>query len=437
MGMTTSSPGGAGGGAGAERTAGIWDASVDAQEAQAPSSSVTRRNALRYVKFGNSDMVVSELCAGTMTWGSFNADESMAHEQMDALVKAGVNYFDTAELYPVAWDYGKTTEKWMGNYFAKQIAEGNIKRSDFYIATKCNPAGIGGSGNAHALTLDELEFSLNASLERLQTDYIDLYQLHWPTRNVPVFGCASYFVDRERLPKVTSGGDMDVFEKQVIAVKALLDSGKIKYWGLSNENAYGLTMFCIACDKLGVPRPISVQNDFSLCNRTYETDLLEACHRFGVVGLPYGCLAGGVLTGKYIPGTEEEKRSNTDRPIEECRMRKSPGFQPRYGMPEVMRATEKYAKLAREYGITPCEMAYAWANQRWFNGAIITGTTTIAQVEEAVRAFKLDLPTELLDKIEIIHEEIRNPCCHMSSKPACVEAPWLGDKAMNATKAKY
>lgn len=399
-----------------------------------PADAVKRRQSIRRVKFGTTDLVVSELCAGTMTWGSFNAEEKEAWEQMDRFVEHGVNFFDTAELYPVAWDYGKTTEKWMGNWLAARVAEGKMKRSDLVLATKCNPAGVGGvQGQPHGFELEHLQQSLDASLERLQCEYIDLYQLHWPTRNVPIFGCASYFPEGERAPKVTTDGGMDVFERQVLAVKALLDSGKVRYWGLSNENAYGLTMFCLAADKLGVPRPVSVQNDFSMCNRTYENDLLEACYRFDVVGLPYGALAGGVLTGKYHKGSAEAARAEKDRPLSECRMRKSPDFQPRYGMPSVMQASEKYVAIARECGITPCELALAWANQRWFNGAVITGTTTIAQVDECISAFKIDLPKEVLDKVDVVHEEIRNPCCYYVSKPVCVDAPWLPNK-QNACK---
>eukprot|EP00854_Cymbomonas_tetramitiformis_P030842 gene30842-38653_t len=246
--------------------------------------------------------MVSEVCAGTMTWGSFNDKEEQAFEQMDKLIELGVNFFDTAELYPVAFNYGQTTEMWMGNWLEKRVAEG-----------------------------------------------------------------------------------------KVLAIKQLLDKGLIKHWGLSNENAYGITMFCITCDRLGVPRPVSCQNDFSLVDRIYESDTAEAAYRFGVVGLPYGPLAGGVLTGKYFDKSKYSK-ADADRPVEECRMRKTPEFQPRYGFPAAMQATEKYMALAEKYGLTPTELALAWANSRPFNCSIIIGTTTVRQVEECVNAFKIELP---------------------------------------------
>jgi hypothetical protein len=143
-----------------------------------------------------------------------------------------------------------------------------------------------------------------------------------------------------------------VFERQLLAIKRLLDAGLIKNWGLSNENAFGITMFCTLADKLGMARPVSCQNDFSLLNRTYESDTWEAAYRFGVVGLPYGCLAGGVLTGKYFDGTKWSQAAAADRPLDLCRMRKEKDFQPRYGMPMAMLAAAEYIKLAEQYGFS-------------------------------------------------------------------------------------
>eukprot|EP00322_Chrysochromulina_rotalis_P018321 CAMPEP_0115844006 /NCGR_PEP_ID=MMETSP0287-20121206/8607_1 /TAXON_ID=412157 /ORGANISM="Chrysochromulina rotalis, Strain UIO044" /LENGTH=394 /DNA_ID=CAMNT_0003297721 /DNA_START=14 /DNA_END=1198 /DNA_ORIENTATION=+ len=384
-----------------------------------------------------------------MTWGSFNDKEEQAFEQLDkAVVDLGANFIDTAELYPVAFNYGKTTEEWIGKWLTSRESEGKVKRSDLYIATKANPCRIGGfpnevakerpDGYCHSFEADILEKSCRESLERLQCGYIDLYQLHWPSRDTPVFGCASFYPAPDRkfaknrpmpnadvLPAADPG--YDLFERQVLAVKKLLDAGLIKHWGLSNENAFGITMFCITADRLGVPRPVSCQNDFSMVNRTYESDTWEAAYRFGVVGLPYGALAGGVLTGKYLDGTKWSAAAAADRPLSECRMRKRPDFQPRYGHPMSMLACAEYAKLADEYGLSPTEMALAWSNHRLCNASVITGTTTVKQVEECINAFKIELPDELMDAIDALHEQFRHPSMHFHDKEVCREAKWLSD----------
>jgi len=408
---------------------------------------VTRTDSIKKVKFGTSDMMVSELCIGTMTWGSFTDREEDAFAQLDVAVSHGANFIDTAELYPVGFNYGKDTEIWLGKWLKVRIDEGTFKRSDLYLATKCNPAGVGGEpeGEApkpHGYEDSVLERCCRASIERMQCDYIDLYQLHWPSRDIPLFGCPSFYPDGHNRPmpatdKIAAGdGGMSVFERQVLSVKRLLDLGLIKYWGLSNENAYGITMFCIACDKLGVPRPISNQNDFSLLNRSYELDTWEACYRFGVVGLPFGVLAGGVLTGKYFDGSKWALEAEADRPLQECRMRKIPGFQPRYGMPDAMKATAEYIKLAEQYGISPMELAIAWARHRPCNTAVITGTTTVKQMEQYVSAFKLDLPQALLDTVDAIHEQFRWPSLYLHNKEVCMNAKWQGEDAQSASGKK-
>lgn len=403
---------------------------------------VVRRETLRKVAFGTSGMMVTECCLGTMTWGSFNAEEEQAYEQLDrAVIDHGVNFIDTAELYPVAFNYGKTTEKWIGNWLTKRAAEGRVKRSDLYIATKANSARIGGfpdgedrpDNYVHSFDADITEQSCRASIERMQCEYIDLYQLHWPTRDVPVFGCASFYpkgVNRlmpvaDELPPGNPGYEM--FERQVAAVKRLFDAGLIKHWGLSNENAFGITMFCVAADKLGCPRPVSCQNDFSLLNRTYENDTWEAAYRFGIVGLPYGVLAGGVLTGKYFDGTKYSTEANADRPLSECRHRSQPEFQPRYGMPIAMMAADAYMKLAEKYEISPTELALAWANQRQCNASIITGTTTVKQVDECIGAFRLELPEELMTEVDNLHEQFREPSMYYHNKDTVMKPQWAPD----------
>jgi len=248
--------------------------------------------------------------------------------------------------------------------------------------------------------------------------------LHFPSRlGFAGFGWASWGSPERYASSRTSDGSTADIERQVLAVKVLFERKLIKHWALSNENAYGLTMFCLAADRLGVPRPVCVQNDMSLNNRAYEGDLAEAAHQFGVVGLPYGVLSGGVLTGKY---RDIALQSDTGRPIELSRMRAQPNFQPRYAAPMALAAAAEYATLAARYGITPLELALAFARDRWYNGGVIIGTTSVAQVEACVRAFLLEpLPSSLIDEIDAIHERYRNPTAAYVSKDLVLAAPWL------------
>lgn len=396
------------------------------------AKTVGRKENIEYVKFGRTDMLVSQVCAGTMTWGSFNDQESQAFEQLDKLMEMGVNFIDTAELYPVAFNYGATTEKWIGNWLKQRGSEGRVQRDKVYIATKCNPQGTGTPPipgrdlSAHSYDEEVLTHACKASIERLQCSYIDLYQLHWPSRDTPVFGCAHFYPEGQNRPvKFNDRGGPDIFEKQVLAIKKLLDAGLIKHWGLSNENAYGITMFCMTCDRLGVPRPVSCQNDFSLLDRTYEADTWEAAYRFGLVGLPYGPLAGGTLSGKYLQGS---KLADADpaRPLEKCRHAFQPNFQPRYASPLAMEATKRYVALADTWGLSPTELALAWARDRRCNTSVIIGTASLKQVEECVNAFKLEqLPEELNAEVDLIFEQFRNPICHYTNKDIFMQARWL------------
>ena len=206
------------------------------------------------------------------------------------------------------------------------------------------------------------------------------------------------------------------FERQVAGVKHLYDLGLIKHWGLSNEDAYDVTMFCIAADKLGVPRPCYIQNDLSLNDWTFEGDVAQACHHFGIVWLPYGTLAGGTLTGKYLTG-EATPNSHHNR---------EPEFQGRYNGPLAVAATKEYVSLAQEWGLTPAEMVIAWARDRWYNFGVIMGTTSPAQVEECVNAFKLEpLPAELNTAIDRIHERFWSPFAGLADTEELLKAPWV------------
>jgi len=376
-----------------------------------------------------------------MMWGTFNQEEAVAHQQLDAMIRLGVNFIDTAELYPVPPVAGKLTEEWIGNWLEKAVTTGKLKREKFYIATKANPSNIGapdlpGRQKPWGLDAEGLMASCKASIERMRCQYIDLYYLHWPTRDTPIFGCASFFPEgKERpMPSFDKGTPAD-FEAQVLAVKALLDAGLIKYWALSNENNYGVAMFCMTCDKLGVPRPVCIQNDYSLMNRTFESDGYESCHRFGVVSCHYGALGGGVLTGKYLKDSPYAKK-DPGRSLSDCRHKAKPGFQPRYGFKTSMQAADRYRVIAERLGLTPTELSLAWAKQRPFVGSVIIGSTTVRQVEECVGAFLIkELPADVMQEIDDIHEERPNPSMHYANKETLKEAKWLGPSAVSAPDA--
>jgi len=387
----------------------------------ATTKSISRGNSLSKKKFGTTSMMVTEVCAGTMTWGSFVEKEEAAHAELDKYIEMGVNFIDTAEIYPVAFNYGKTTEVWIGNWLEKRLRDGTINRDDFYIATKCNCAGIGSpSGEVHDYSAEKLEASARASIERLKCEYIDLYYLHFPSRKgFNVFGWGSYGSPSRYTDTKYSDGDMADFERQVLGIKHLYDLGLIKHWGLSNENAYGVMMFCLTADKLGVPRPCCIQNDLSMNDRTFEGDVAEACQHFDVVGLPYGALSGGTLTAKYLNGKDTPN----------SRHNRSPEFQTRYNGPLAIEATKEYVVLSKEWGLTPTELSIAWARDRWYNFGVITGTTSPEQVEECVNAFMLEpLPEELNKAVDRIHERYRSPSASLADKDELLKASWLVQK---------
>lgn len=386
---------------------------------------------MRYVKFGSSDMEVSEACVGTMMWGSFN-DKDEAWSQLDAALRLGINFIDTAEMYPVPGNpkYVNRTECFIGEWLEARSSAGKVDRSKLYIATKvCGsalvfppaaainmracvagrndplgerpPAGLDAeNGLLPRQNAEQMMTACRASLKRLRCDYIDLYQLHWPQRYVPAFGKVEYKLAGER-PETTPSTAM--FDEIVLGLKALLDAKLIKHWGLSNETAFGIMSFCTACDRNGVPRPVSVQNDVSLLNRGFEQETAEVCRFYNVTCLPYGALAGGTLTGKYNGDEGQEPTSK------KARHTQFPNFQPRYHSELSLAATRKYSALARKHNLTTLQLALAWMRSRWWISSVITGTTSAAQLEEYVGAFSIELEPEVLSAIDEIHKECRNP----------------------------
>ncbi len=337
---------------------------------------------------GTSDLRVSSVCLGTMTFGQQNR-EAEAHAQLDAAFARGVNFIDAAEMYPVptrADTYGHT-ESIVGSWLRGR------PRDSVVLATKV--AGPGRNmawirGGPASLDRANIRAAVEASLVRLGTDYIDLYQLHWPARNQPMFGQWRFDPEGER--------PATPIEEQLEALAELVKEGKIRYVGLSNEHPWGLMSFLRVADTLGLPRVVSVQNAFNLLNRVFEQSLSEVCFREQVSLLPYSVLGFGHLSGKYL-----------DNPAAPGRISLFPGFGQRYDKPGVQPAVAAYAALARQHGMTPTELAIGFVASQPFVGSVIVGATTLAQLEANLDACELRLDAGVLREIEAVHLQFPNP----------------------------
>ena len=345
---------------------------------------------MEYRKLGHTDIEVSALCLGTMTYGKQNTQRD-ASSQLDYAVDRGINFIDTAEMYPVPpeTETQGDTETMIGQWLADRG-----RRDDLVIATKISGPGLGTvRGGKGDYSPGNIRTAVDESLQRMQTDFIDLYQLHWPARNSNFFGKLGY---TPRSGESDPATDMlDVLE----TLGELVEAGKIRHVGLSNESAWGTMKFLELAERHGLPRMVSIQNPYNLLNRSYEVGLAEVSHRENVGLLPYSPLAFGVLSGKYLHGHQPENARLTlfDR---FSRYTKAPGI----------RATEAYVGLAREHNLDPAQMALAWVTSRPFVTSNIIGATTMEQLENDIDSADLQLDGEVLDAIEAIHAEAPNPC---------------------------
>ncbi len=335
-----------------------------------------------------TDLDVSEVCLGTMTWGEQNSERD-AHAQLDYAVAHGINVIDTAEMYPVppnATTQGRT-ETYIGNWLARR------GRRDLVIMTKV--AGPGRRdwirGGRTDLTRDVIAEAVDTSLARLQIDYIDIYQIHWPQRNVPMFGATEFDPAKEK--------EGPAIGEQVKGMAALIEAGKIRYYGLSNETAWGVCEFRRCARELGVPGPVTLQNSYSLVSRSIDNDLAETLYRESMSLLAYSPLAGGMLSGKYLGGARPPR----------SRFTLFDTLGARFKRPMVGEAIAAYAELARRRGLTLPQLALGYVKSRWYLGATIIGATTIAQLEEDVAAAQFELDKETLAEIEKIHVRYPNP----------------------------
>lgn len=343
-----------------------------------------------YRKLGRTGLKVSELCLGTMTWGEQNT-EGEGHEQMDYALDQGINFFDTAELYaiPPKPETQGRTEEIIGTWF-----QSRKNRDKVILATKV----IGRSQMTHfredgapgELSRAQIFEAVDKSLQRLQTDYIDLYQLHWPDRPIRIFTGLGY---------QPFEGDFHPIEETLEILNELVTSGKVRHIGVSNETAWGTMKFISVAEQKNLPRIVSIQNAYNLLNRSYEVGLSEVTHREQVGLLAYSPLAQGYLTGKYEGGVlPEGSRKQL--------------FQ-RLGRYETVNAAEaitSYLNIAKKYGLDPSQMAIEFVTSRFFVTSNIIGATTMEQLKTNIASIDLDLSEEVLKEIEDVHLRYSNPC---------------------------
>ena len=344
---------------------------------------------MKFKKLGNTDLKVSLICLGTMTWGEQNTQEE-GFEQMDYALERGVNFFDTAELYaipPKAKTYGKT-EEIIGNWFKLRK-----NRNKIILASKIAGPGlkwIRGGGSQYSP--ESIENALHNSLKRLQTDYIDLYQLHWPERNTNYFGDLDYEHN-------INEKSWNSFESILKTLKKFIDQGKIKYIGLSNETPWGFSKFLEIAKEQKLPRVVSVQNPYSLINRSYEIGMSEISMREKAGLLAYSPLAVGYLTGKYR-NKEIPKNSRLDLFYENY---------PRYHNERTYEAVDEYFKISQKYKISLSQLSLAFVNSRDFVTSNIIGATTMEQLKENIDSIDIGLEENIMHEINLIHEKIPNP----------------------------
>tara|TARA_B100000575_G_C23134204_1_gene658506 strand:+ start:832 stop:1869 length:1038 start_codon:yes stop_codon:yes gene_type:complete len=343
---------------------------------------------MKFKKLGTTDLDVSLICLGTMTWGTQNTEKD-AFEQMDYSVGRGINFFDTAEIYsvpPNSESYGKT-EVMIGNWFQKRK-----NRKKIVLASKVAGPGCdwirGGGNNFSEKKIGE---AIEGSLKRLKTDYIDLYQLHWPERSTNFFGRRDYSINENE-------GNWHSFESILEALKKYIKKGKIRYVGLSNETPYGLSKFIELSKNYNLPRMMSVQNPYNLVNRTYEIGMSEISIREKCGLLVYYPLAAGALSGKYRNG-QMPKNS---------RQALFKGWE-RHLNPLAMKAYDEYFKLAKDNNLTMVQLAQAFVNSRPFVTSNIIGATTMEQLKENIDSININLTDEILEKINLIHNKNPNP----------------------------
>lgn len=344
---------------------------------------------MEYRQLGKTDLEVSVICLGTMTYGEQNS-ESEAHEQLDYALDHGVNFIDTAELYAVpstAANNGKT-EAYIGTWIKKRS-----NRDKYVLATKVTGASpnLTYISNNLGFSRSRILEAVEGSLSRLQTDYIDLYQLHWPERKTNYFGKRGYVHDSEDQWQ-------DNFEEVLLTLDQLREAGKIRHWGLSNETPWGVMRTQTIAERLDLAGAVSIQNPYSLLNRTFEIGNAEVSHREQIGLLAYSPLAFGRLSGKYLRGEDTaDSRLNKYKQMG------------RYNGAASKASIKSYQAIADDGGLSLTQMALAFVNSRPFLTSNIIGATTMDQLAENIGSAAVSLSDDLLERIEKVHEEHPNP----------------------------
>ncbi|ARD23645.1 NADP(H)-dependent aldo-keto reductase [Shewanella japonica] len=345
---------------------------------------------MEYQRIPHTSLDVSKICLGTMTWGEQNSQQD-AFEQLDYALSRGINFIDTAEMYPVppkAESQGET-ERIIGQYLSQR---GN--RDNLVIATKVSAAGVKSDFIRPNMALDwvNIHQAVDASLERLQVDTIDLYQVHWPDRNCNYFGELLYNHDEEE--------HQTPILETLEALAEVVRQGKVRYIGVSNETPWGLMQYLRLAEKHDLPRIVSVQNPYNLLNRSFEVGMSEISHREELPLLAYSPLAFGALTGKY---------ENNQWP-EKARLTLFKRFARYNATPMALEATQAYIELAREFNLSPTKMSLAFVNSRRFVASNIIGATTLDQLKENIDSLDVTLSPELLARIDELSLCYRMPC---------------------------
>ncbi|MBK8055374.1 MAG: NADP(H)-dependent aldo-keto reductase [Saprospiraceae bacterium] len=343
---------------------------------------------MRYRKLGNTEIEVSVICMGTMTFGQQNT-EAEGHEQIDYALANGINFVDTAEMYSVPGrpETQGSTERIIGTWLAK-----TGKRKDIVLASKVTGPSPGlkyispNLGFSKARILEAFE----GSCKRLQTDYIDIYQMHWPERRTNFFGVLGYTQHDDQWE--------DNFMESITTMDQLVKEGKIRHWGLSNETPWGVMRSFNVSDGHQLPRPVSIQNPYNLLNRSFEVGLSEISIRDHISLLAYSPMGFGLLSGKF-----HDKADTANDRINQFKNLS------RYNSTQSWEATERYIKIAREAGLTPAVMALAFVNDRPFVTSNIIGATSMLQLKENISSIDVTLSKDVLDAIDLVHKDISNP----------------------------
>lgn len=345
---------------------------------------------MEYRQLGRTDINVSALCLGTMTWGQQNT-EAEGHEQMDYALDQGINFFDTAELYaipPKAETYGRT-EEIIGTWFTRRKNRDKIILASKVVGSSSN-AWFRDNGEKAVLNAANIKEAVDKSLRRLQTDYIDLYQVHWPDRRLQLFKGLSY---------KHFDGDFCSISETLEALSDLVTTGKIRHIGISNETPWGTMSYLKESEVKGLPRIQSIQNAYNLLNRSFETGLSEIAHRENVGLLAYSPLGQGYLTGKYQNDSlPENSRKALFNRLD------------RYQTLNAAPAIDRYVKLARDHSIDPGQLALQFVTTRPFLTSNIFGATTMAQLKTNIASQEVNLTDELVQQINDIHLIYSNPC---------------------------